>query len=58
MGVVECDVSDRERVRGLVEGVPGEFPLGAVVHAAGALDDGVIESLTAERLGWGVRGEG
>jgi acyl carrier protein len=48
--VVECDVSDREAVGGLLEGVPGEFPLGAVVHAAGALDDGVIESLTPERL--------
>ncbi len=48
--VVACDVSDREEVRGLLEGVPGEFPLGAVVHAAGALDDGVIGSLSPERL--------
>ncbi len=50
VSVVECDVSDREQVRALVEGVPGEFPLGAVVHAAGAVDDGVIESLSVERL--------
>ncbi|MFI7319544.1 type I polyketide synthase [Streptomyces venezuelae] len=30
-----CDVGDREQVRRLVDGVPGEHPLTAVVHAAG-----------------------
>ncbi len=50
VSVVACDVSDREQVQGLLESVPGEFPLGAVVHAAGALDDGVIASLSPERL--------
>ncbi|WP_409234498.1 type I polyketide synthase [Streptomyces sp. PA5.6] len=30
-----CDVSDREQVRRLVDGVPAEHPLTAVVHAAG-----------------------
>ena len=50
MSVVACDVSDREQLAGLLGGVPGEFPLGAVVHAAGALDDGVIGSLSPERL--------
>ena len=50
VSVVACDVSDRGEVRELLEGVPGEFPLGAVVHAAGALDDGVIGSLSPERL--------
>ena len=32
--------SDRGQVQELLAGVPGEYPLGAVVHAAGALDDG------------------
>ncbi len=50
VSVVACDVSDRRAVRALLGEVPEEFPLGAVIHTAGALDDGVIESLTAERV--------
>ena len=50
VSVVACDVSDRRAVEVLLGEVPEEFPLGAVIHAAGALDDGVIESLTAERV--------
>ncbi|KOU45226.1 beta-ketoacyl reductase, partial [Streptomyces sp. WM6378] len=45
--VVEaCDVSDAVAVADLV----GRYELTAVVHAAGVLDDGVVESLSAERL--------
>ncbi|MFI5003518.1 MAG: SDR family NAD(P)-dependent oxidoreductase, partial [Solirubrobacterales bacterium] len=50
VSVVACDVGDRQAVQALLEEVPEEWPLGAVIHAAGILDDGVIESLTAERL--------
>jgi NAD(P)-dependent dehydrogenase (short-subunit alcohol dehydrogenase family)/acyl carrier protein len=49
--VVACDVSDRDALVGLLGMVPAEFPLGGVVHAAGVLDDGVIGSLTGERVG-------
>ncbi|MFJ4329166.1 type I polyketide synthase, partial [Streptomyces tricolor] len=44
--VVACDVSDR----GAVERLVAAFPLTGVVHAAGVLDDGTVESLTAERV--------
>lgn len=45
-----CDVSDRTQLVALLERVPDEFPLGAVVHAAAAIDDGLIDSLTPERF--------
>ncbi len=48
--IVACDVSDRKQLRKLLEGIPDERPLRAIVHAAGALDDGSIVKLTAERL--------
>jgi pimaricinolide synthase PimS1 len=48
--ITACDVSDRKALRKLLRSIPKEHPLGAVVHAAGALDDGVIQSLTRERL--------
>jgi mycoketide-CoA synthase len=43
--VAACDVSDRSQVESLLERVPDEYPLSMVVHAAGILDDGVVESL-------------
>ncbi|MEU5733322.1 SDR family NAD(P)-dependent oxidoreductase, partial [Streptomyces antimycoticus] len=48
--VVACDVADRASVESLLAGIGSEHPLSAVVHAAGVLDDGVVESLTPERV--------
>jgi malonyl CoA-acyl carrier protein transacylase/thioesterase domain-containing protein/acyl carrier protein len=48
--IAECDVARREQLRELIEGTPEDAPLRVVVHTAGVLEDGVIGSLTAEKL--------
>ena len=48
--ILSCDVSDKTQVKGLLDGIDPEHPLSMIVHAAGVLDDGVLESLTPERV--------
>jgi acyl transferase domain-containing protein/surfactin synthase thioesterase subunit/acyl carrier protein len=45
-----CDVADADQVRDLLAAIPAEHPLTVVVHAAAALDDGILESMTPERV--------
>ncbi|MCC3768075.1 type I polyketide synthase, partial [Streptomyces sp. UNOC14_S4] len=48
--IAACDVADRDALAGLIASLPAELPLTAVVHAAGVLDDGVLDALTPERF--------
>ncbi|MFV2216686.1 type I polyketide synthase, partial [Actinomadura sp. LOL_016] len=48
--LVACDAADRSALAEVIDGIPEEHPLTWVVHAAGALDDGVIGVLTPERM--------
>ncbi|WP_433732449.1 SDR family NAD(P)-dependent oxidoreductase [Nocardia sp. CA-129566] len=47
--VVACDVTDRDAVRNLLDTIDSDGGL-AVVHTAGVLDDGTVESLTVEQV--------
>ncbi|MFJ8630359.1 SDR family NAD(P)-dependent oxidoreductase [Streptomyces sp. NPDC093568] len=48
--VVACDLTEPGAVRALLDTVPAAHPLTAVVHTAGVLDDGVLDTLTPDRL--------
>ncbi len=47
---VSCDVADRDALAALLARVPAEHPLTGVVHAAGTLDDGVLDSMSPDRV--------
>ncbi|HKS48040.1 MAG TPA: beta-ketoacyl reductase, partial [Amycolatopsis sp.] len=48
--IARCDVSDRAELENAFALISAEYPLTAVVHAAGAIDDGVLDALNPERI--------
>ncbi|GHA50107.1 hypothetical protein GCM10010329_85280 [Streptomyces spiroverticillatus] len=48
--VAACDTADRDALTALLDSIPTDVPLRGVVHAAGVLDDGVLDALTGERF--------
>ena len=45
-----CDVAKRAQLADVIASIPPAHPLCGVIHAAGTLDDGTIESLTDEQV--------
>ncbi|MFC8723112.1 beta-ketoacyl synthase N-terminal-like domain-containing protein, partial [Kitasatospora sp. NPDC057198] len=48
--IVACDVTDRAALAAVIDALPAENPLGSVFHAAGIIDDGMVDSLTPDRV--------
>ncbi|MFE3661238.1 type I polyketide synthase, partial [Streptomyces sp. NPDC059165] len=45
-----CDIADRDALAHLIDSIPTDRPLSAVLHTAAVLDDGTINSLTPAQL--------
>ncbi|MFD5529808.1 SDR family NAD(P)-dependent oxidoreductase, partial [Streptomyces virginiae] len=48
--ITACDTADRQSLQNLLDAVPAQHPLTAVVHAAGTLDDATLDNLTPRHL--------
>ncbi|WP_344333846.1 SDR family NAD(P)-dependent oxidoreductase, partial [Kitasatospora putterlickiae] len=48
--VTACDITDRESLARVIDGIPAERPLRAVFHTAGVVDDGPVNTMAADQL--------
>ncbi|MFE4054673.1 SDR family NAD(P)-dependent oxidoreductase, partial [Streptomyces sp. YIM B13518] len=48
--IAACDAADRDALAAVLADIPEDTPLTGVVHAAGVVDDGVLDDLTPERF--------
>jgi len=48
--IVACDAAEKAQLERVLDEIPEESPLSAVIHAAGVLDDGLLSSLDEQRL--------
>ncbi|MFC4469419.1 type I polyketide synthase [Streptomyces xiangluensis] len=49
--IAACDTAIRAELSAALEAIPADVPLTAVAHAAGVLDDAVLNGLTPQRFG-------
>uniref|UniRef100_A0AAU3GV38 Type I polyketide synthase n=1 Tax=Streptomyces sp. NBC_01401 TaxID=2903854 RepID=A0AAU3GV38_9ACTN len=48
--ITACDTADRQALTTLLTDIPPTHPLTGIIHTAGVLDDGIINTLTPQRL--------
>ena len=53
--IAACDVADRDALASVLADIPADEPLTAVFHAAGVVDDGIIDALTPDRFAAALR---
>ncbi|MFI6096913.1 type I polyketide synthase [Lentzea sp. NPDC051213] len=53
--IEECDAADRDALARVLANLPERYPLTAVFHAAGVLDDGMLDQLTPARVEHSLR---
>ncbi|MEW2619202.1 SDR family NAD(P)-dependent oxidoreductase [Streptomyces sp. NPDC048106] len=48
--IAACDVADRAQLAELLDSLPDDAPLDAVIHTAGVSRDGIVDGLTVENM--------